>query len=325
MSSTQGDQPRRRRGQRRRPAAPDPATGGPIQPIKQKKPPPQPSGEHCIFGICCHFGLTCVNPHSNVEVEFFKQREELRLLLREMQLQVEQKKVDYKRQRARQPLGDLGNRRQAASNRGAATQKPPTEKTDPPTQKKSATPQGQSSNRGAAVTQQQRTATVGAAQITGHATTAPRALPATPVTPRPTTPSRPPPSTTATTTTAPATVTTPALDTHPHYMCMLMGEKCSSECAVRTAVDDPRWVGRWKVEKNVWGRSAPPSWDQQPDPNPEYRYVLDATQQHTVNINYAVQWGTNDQWVHDIDTDLWFPIRKQDGTILMRPCPVQQQ
>ena len=72
-----------RRSKPRRPAAPATGTGtGPIRPLK--KPPPAPTGVTCGYGICCHFGLTCVNPHSPEEVWFFVQRRDLRLQLRDI-------------------------------------------------------------------------------------------------------------------------------------------------------------------------------------------------------------------------------------------------
>lgn len=110
----------RRRGSRRRPAAADSTTTGPVRPTA-KKPLPQPSGKLCDYGICCHFGTACINQHTAADIDFFKSREELRLQLREMALQVEQKKVAFKRQRmaARQPLQAITNSRSTAPNRGA--------------------------------------------------------------------------------------------------------------------------------------------------------------------------------------------------------------
>lgn len=109
-------QSRRQRGGRRGRRAPttDTGTGGPIRP-RQKKPP-QPTGKLCCFGICCHFGTACVNEHTAQELQFFKQREQLRLQLRELALQVEAKKVEYKRQKleARKPLQPLNSLLQAA-------------------------------------------------------------------------------------------------------------------------------------------------------------------------------------------------------------------
>ena len=121
---------RGRRG--RRPASADLGIGGPIRP-KTKKPPPQPSGEFCGFGICCHFGIDCVNSHTAGEIEFFKKRAELRLQLREMALQVEGKKVEYERQKvvARQPLQPVIN---ASSNASTRSQSRPPTQAQAPTQ-----------------------------------------------------------------------------------------------------------------------------------------------------------------------------------------------
>ena len=94
-----------RRPKPRRPAAPATGTGtGPIRPFK--KPPPSPSGDKCGYGICCHFGLTCVDPHSPEEVRFFVQRHDLRLQLREMALQVEGQKILHSKAKlaSRNPL-----------------------------------------------------------------------------------------------------------------------------------------------------------------------------------------------------------------------------
>ena len=60
-------------------------------------------------------------------MEFFKKRAELRLQLREMALQVEGKKVEYKRPKvaARQPLQPVTN---ASSNASTTSQsRPPTQ------------------------------------------------------------------------------------------------------------------------------------------------------------------------------------------------------
>jgi len=285
MSSAQGGlQQRRRRGQRRRPTAVESTETGPVRPVKTKKPPPQPSGQLCVYGLCCHFGTACVNQHTVDDISFFKKREELRLQLREMALQVEQKKVEYKREKmaTRQPLHTVTNTRQVPSNRGAAQASSSSNKSaaKPPTKEQSSTEK-------------------------------PAQAPATIA------PAQPPHAPIAMVTVTPVSVT----PQHPHYQCMSHGTKCSAQCAVKTAVDDDRWEGTWLATQSVWGRSEPPSWDQQPDPNPEHRYILDANKQHTVNINYGVSWGKNNQWVHDTDTDLWFPIRKQNGEILMRPFP----
>ena len=70
------------------------------------------------------------------------------------------------------------------------------------------------------------------------------------------------------------------------------------------------------------GRTEPPSWHQAPDPNPDYRYVLEPGKGHTIHVDYGVHWGNekHNQWVRDSDTDLWFPVWGQDGVVLMQPC-----
>ena len=110
-----------RRSKPRRPAAPATGTGtGPIRPLK--KPPPAPTGVTCGYGICCHFGLTCVNLHSPGEVEFFTKRQDLRLQLREMALEIEGKKISHSRAKlaSRKPLLDCTNQTAQPSSRGAA-------------------------------------------------------------------------------------------------------------------------------------------------------------------------------------------------------------
>merc|ERR1711907_826956 len=120
MSEAQGEVRHHRRGRRggsrgARPTAPDSVAGGPIRP-RTKKPPPAPTGELCGFGLCCHFGTNCVNAHTVPEADFFRRREALKLQLREMALEVEAKKVAYKKAKLeRKPL-------QEATNRGAAKQ-----------------------------------------------------------------------------------------------------------------------------------------------------------------------------------------------------------
>ena len=110
-----------RRPKPRRPAAPATGAGtGPIRPLK--KPPPAPTGVTCGYGICCHFGLTCVNLHSPGEVEFFTKRQDLRLQLREMALEIEGKKISHSRAKlaSRKPLLDCTNQTAQPSSRGAA-------------------------------------------------------------------------------------------------------------------------------------------------------------------------------------------------------------
>ena len=104
-----------------------------------------------------------------------------------------------------------------------------------------------------------------------------------------------------------------------------MGNKCSPECSVRTRADKAVWQGKWQPAHpsySVWGRTEPPSWHQAPDPNPDYRYVLEPGKGHTIHVDYGVHWGNekHNQWVRDSDTDLWFPVWGQDGVVLMQPC-----
>lgn len=87
----------------------DSGTRGPIRPTQKK--PPTPTGHLCCYGICCHFGTACVNSHTSEELEFFTQRESLRLQLRELQMQVEAKKIEFKRKQmsSREPLKPLNS------------------------------------------------------------------------------------------------------------------------------------------------------------------------------------------------------------------------
>ena len=50
------------------------------------------------------------------------------------------------------------------------------------------------------------------------------------------------------------------------------------------------------------GRTEPPSWHQAPDPNPDYRYVLEPGKGHTIHVDYGVHWGNekHNQWVRDL-------------------------
>ena len=286
-----------RRPEPRRPAAPATGTGtytGPIRPLK--KPPPAPTGVTCGYGICCHFGLTCVNPHSPEEVRFFVQRHDLRLQLREMALQVEGQKILHSKAKlaSRNPLQDCTNKTKQPSSKGAAPAPPkqPTAKRASPVK----SPLKPQPTRAAAAT-------------------------ASPVPARPRSPTRPPPPTPHAT----AMATVVDVNAHPHYRCMSMGNKCSPECSVRTRADKAVWQGKWQPAHpsySVWGRTEPPSWHQAPDPNPDYRYVLEPGKGHTIHVDYGVHWGNekHNQWVRDSDTDLWFPVWGQDGVVLMRPC-----
>ena len=186
------------------------------------------SGDKCGYGICCHFGLTCVNLHSPGEVEFFTKRQDLRLQLREMALEIEGKKISHSRAKlaSRKPLLDCTNQTAQPSSRGAAPAqaKQPKKRASPPKR----TPQP----------------------------TAAATLPT--VSARPVSPTRPPPPTPHAT----AMLIRQDIGVHPHKRCASMGFKCSKECSVCTTQDNPRWAGKWKPGSTyaVWARTDPPSW-----------------------------------------------------------------
>jgi hypothetical protein len=235
--------------------------------------------------------LTCVNLHSPGEVEFFTKRQDLRLQLREMALEIEGKNISHSRAKlaSRKPLLDCTNQTAQPSSRGAA----PAQAKQP---KKRASPPKRTPQPTAAAT--------------------PPKVPA-----RPVSPTRPPPPMPHAT----AMLTRQDIDVHPHKLkrCASMGFKCSKECSVRTTQDNPRWAGKWKPGSTyaVWARTDPPSWDQTPPPLLE-RFVVDPAKGNTITADYGVRWGPakHDLWVHDYHTDHWFPVWGQDGIVLMQPC-----
>ena len=70
--------------------------------------------------------------------------------------------------------------------------------------------------------------------------------------------------------------------------------KCSPECITRTRADKAMWQGKWQPAHpsySVWVRTEPPAWHQAPDPNHDYRYVLEPGKGHTIHVDYGVHWG----------------------------------
>merc|ERR1711907_59679 len=183
MSEAQGEVRHHRRGRRggsrgARPTAPDSVAGGPIRP-RTKKPPPAPTGELCGFGLCCHFGTNCVNAHTVPEADFFRRREALKLQLREMALEVEAKKVAYKKAKLeRKPL-------QEATNRGAAKQPTARQPASSPAKKPAASSNPPSPPSKSAISDQSRKTVVCGVAVSQPPASAP---PATVVSAQPTAP-----------------------------------------------------------------------------------------------------------------------------------------
>ena len=280
---------RTRRSTARRPVSVDTAATGPLRP--KKKPTPPPSGELCGFGIACHFGTRCVHAHTATDLEFFTKKDDLKLQLRQMNLQVEQEKINFQRQKStiRQPFTTLDNKSSVVSNRGAAS---------PASAAKTA-----ATNRGAASTKQPRSQQKPAASPVPQPE--PLQHPSAPRSPR----SSPPPSGGNTTPMRPLHAST-----DPHMQCAVHRKKCSQACAVRTANDNPRWVGQFQVRLAVWGRSRP-AWDVQPPPESE-QHVLHPGAVFTVDS--AAHWHKHDQWLRDCDSGLWFPTWKEDNMLIGR-------
>jgi len=254
-------------------------TGGLIKPTT-RKPPPQPSGDSCSHGITCHFGLRCVYQHKTSEIELFKKREEAKLVLQEIALQVKQAKLEYKKQKIRQPLQQISNRG-AGRPRNEAKETPPSlpaaqpKRTNPPAQPNNTQ---QPANRGA-----------------GAAPKAPT---------RPPSPSRPPPQ---------SATTSATRVLRPHENCVMKTGSCGSQCILDAG---ELWTGIWaidiKPDQVLQGREAPYP-EEPPSPNVKLR------RDDKVEAYEAISRSANDVWLFDCHTGKWYPMFEGDGSRLMRP------
>lgn len=285
-----------RRGKPRRPPAdPGPGTGGPIRP-RARKPPPSPSGDFCIHKLCCHFGLKCVNAHTQPEIAFFRRRAELRLELREMQLEVEKEKIEFQRTQvtARKPLQNTTNVQQPSADKGAAASKP-----------------GRSQLALAKTKSASEKPATSTTKVSQHGQVQ--------HTSRPRTPPRPPPSTPQPKVVANATVAGSISPLDAHARCIEKETKCTDSCVLRDATDHERWSGKFIAQLPVWGRPMDP-WGSM-EPKPEHRYVLEPGGR--INVDFAAACGsvgtqvgetwTNTSWLHDASTFLWFPLTTPTG------------
>jgi len=286
---------RTRRSTPKRSAA-EPVSSGPIRPTS-KKPPPQPSGHGCSFGLCCHFGLTCVNPHTDAEVEFFTRRDTLKLQLREMSLEVEKQKVEYKKKKvaaSRKPLESLTN---SKPSKPTHTSQPTQVDSPQPSKKKGATAA--------------KTATAAAGASTASKSAAkPVAAPA----------SSPAPNVTSQVTVIQTPLVLPVVQWQSiaisHEKCLRSMQQCDNKCILRTAAKNFEFVGNFRVQLAVWGRSLPPSWFQKQPSSYDPAFVLQSG--HDFHADFAISYpGKHNLWVRHSASLLWYPIWKQDGTVLV--------
>ena len=283
---------RTRRSAPRRPRIdPVPETGGPIRPTQQKKSPPKPTGKECAFGIACRFGVSCVNAHAAHEAEFFKKRELLKLQLKEMNLQVEQIKVEKKKAlvQKRQPLGDMSNSRQVSSNRGASTPKTRAKKahTTLPTHPS---------------TKQQSVSVLAAAQV--------RQAPA-----RPQTPDMPPPASNGCVfvSNLPSKVYDGMPQgSRPHETCVADYPKtCGQGCVLDAG---HQWCGVWRVQVDndmqVPGYGLP-YWGEPADVS------VAKINGQTFDVYHAAYHSPTDVWVFSDEDWKWYPVFNAAGRQLL--------
>lgn len=300
---------RTRRSTPRRPDVhPVSGTGGPIRPIQKK--PPEPTGRLCCYGICCHFGTACVNSHTAEELQFFQTREGLRLQLREMQLQVEAKKVEFKKQRlsSREPLKPLNSLLQASKevpNSTSCTSAPTSTEAPVPSTKRAPKSSRSSQRKSTSKPVDGVSAASPDTMVTSRVTTSSVSKPQKPVVQAPIT----------------AAVKWPAI-AETHRKCLHTLTRCESKCILKTAAHSPNFVGNFRVRLPVWGRSLPPSWFQEQPSSYDPAFVLQSD--HIFHADFAMSYpGDYNLWVRHSTSHLWYPIWKQDGTVLVNRLPDQ--
>lgn len=289
-------QPSRRRGGRRgrRALSPtDAGTGGPSR-VRPKQPPPKPTGQLCAYGICCHFGTCCVNAHTAEELQFFKERENLRLQLRQMSLQVEAKKIEYKKQKleARQPLQPLNSL--------------------PQVQEKVKKVRSSSAAASSTSTASVSTKVAPIVSKSADVAPAPALVVASPAT-----------SHVSASTSFESTVSWPAIS-DMHRRCLESLKPCDNKCILKNGYENARFVGKFFVTEGhrLWGRVLPPSFFQAAPPTLDPATTLEPCQ--VFRADFAISYpGKHNLWLRHADTHFWYPVWKQDGTVLVARPPDQ--